>query len=861
MRAMSRPIRSRRSHCLFGALCVASAATVAVAQGMPNARTGVATPQASAAAVEDSTALMTNPAGLGFVEDLELSLGGFARAGLSAPRGVQGDADVLMALSPTSRFAVGLGTGLSLSADTTSYWWTSGGFAIRGGEMFSAGMTLHMFTPLAGGGTPKFMADVGTQIRLNRFVAFGAVVEGLGQQDVARTTARGSVAVRVFPQLLTLGADVRVIPGDKVVTNPRWFTDAQIVPALNARVELGGLAFGLGASMKNIGAVVPSTPELEVLASAEINTAHVGATLLGGADGLLGSSVRAAGGARLRASSAAWDSIVPDSGRWLALTLAVDGVPPSNSHGFIEQLFEDTPDATAILTTLSNIADDPAIEGVVIYLRGISLGWGRAAELRNALAAAKTAGKKIVVHMNYGDDVDVFVASAADKVYLTPAGGLDLNGLRAQMTYFGDTLSKIGIHAEAVHAGKYKSAPRTFTANAPNDEELEVENAILDSAFATLVAGIATGRHLSVDEVKATIDLGGLTANRALERKIVDGLAYDDELADKLKEFAGHKVHLDESFMDNTVRNISWHSSPKLAIIPVVGTIGMTSGGGGFSPFGGGGAGADAIVDALDAAAQDDSIKAIVLRVDSPGGDALASDLIWRAVMKAKEKKPVLCSMGDLAASGGYYVASAATSIWAEPDTLTGSIGVFGLFFDGEELADKLGVHTEELKRGALPGPSNLRPINDAEREAIQFQIDSTYERFLDSILQGRGKNGGLSREALRELAEGRVWTGAQAKERRLVDNLGGLMDVVDAARTAVGLVKGDDLALVVMTGRDGVLPMPRLLGLAQVLSRDEQAGLNAALKLWLGDTHQAAFLLQHERRALALTPGRIDVK
>lgn len=833
-------------------------ASTASAQGVPDARTGIALPMSQSAAVEDATALLVNPAGIAFVEGFELNLGGFVRTN---GVGGQTDLDATLVSTPMKGLGFALGAGLTVTDGSTSVLRTSAGLALAAGQAFSLGGALHGFTSLIGGTQPDWLFDVGAQLRPARWMALGIGIEGIGGEGVGAlelgpAAGRLGLSLRPIGETLTLGVDARFIPGSRDPASAAYVGAASVVPGAVARLDLGGVAVSAGVSMKNLGAVAPAPPDLEVMGALELNGNHLGANLLGGVDGLLGNSQSGAGGLRLRVSSAEWTPVFPDRGRWLSFALAGDGVPvEERDDSLLSQLFADEPEAITVLAALHNAVKDESIEGVVLEMRGLSLGWGRLAELRMALTRLRGAGKKVVVHLDGGDDGDVFLASVADRVYLTPSGSLDFNGLRADMTYFGDTLDKIGVQAEAISAGRYKSAPRQLTAGEPSPEELEVQNALLDGVWGALTEMVAAGRGLTVDEVKAIIDRGGLTSSAAVETRIVDGLAYRDELKARVEELAGRPVFIEERFLDSEDRVVRWESPPRIALIPVEGNISM---GGGFDLFGGG-ASAKHIIDAVESAAGDSDVRAIVLRIDSPGGDALASDLIWHAVMKAREKKPIIASLGDVAASGGYYIASAAHTIVAEANTITGSIGVFGLLFNVEELADDWEVQTYPLERGALPGPSVFRSLTDAERASLQRSVDATYDRFLDAVTAGRGQQSGLDKEELRAVAEGRVWTGAQAQERKLVDTLGGILDALEEARSRAGLGTDEAITLDVRSGDgDG---LGRLTGLARLFMAPGTDGVAQAVRLLLGDPRAAAFVLAHEGRPLAVTPVRLHVE
>ncbi len=844
-------MRRALSSSILASILIAGAS--ARAQGLPEASLGAVVPVAQAAAVDEPTALVVNPAGLASVEGTELDLGAAFRADGLVSRT---DVDGALALSLGDGAAMALGSGLAVTDGAAARLRGSLGLAFGGGPL-ALGAAVHAIQPLAAGRTPDLLVDVGGQLRAARFLAFGAGVEGMGPRTSGNATGRVGVSVRPGAEWLTVGLDARIVPGGGFGT-PEWQNRLAVIPALTTRVELGGIAITAGSSVANLGLAPTAPPSFDLVVGLEINGAHLGARALGGADGLAGGSVAGVGAVRLRTSSAAWESFWPGGGRWEELTLTDEGEPEDRAEG-LAALFADRPSALEVLAALDGAAEDPDVAGVVLKVRGLSLGWARLAELRAGLARLKERGKKVVVHLESGDDADVFLASVADRVFLVPSGQLMIDGLRAEMSYFARALDKLGVHAEAVAAGRYKSAPRAVTHDEPSPEELEVENALLDGVYGALVDAIAEGRGLSADDVKAVIDRGGLTATQALDAKLVDALCYEDEIEDRLEELAGHKVSLRATLLRREARDVRWDAPPRIAVVPVLGSIAM-EGGGGF-PFGGGNAGADDFVEAVERAAEDDDVKAIVLRIDSPGGDALASDLMWRAVMKARDKKPVIASMGDVAASGGYYVAAGAHSIFAEDNTITGSIGVFGLLFNVERLADDLGVRSFTVERGANPGPSLLRPLTDGQRRALEGSIEATYDRFLEAIVAGRGETMGLDKEGVRALAEGRVWTGAQALERKLVDERGGVLAALADARERAGIDADEPVIVDVMSPTGG--PLTDALGLGAMLfgATGDAAAWQRVARLLVGDPARTAFALQHEGRPLALLPATLTLE
>lgn len=821
---------------------VVTSAPVA-AQGLLDPRSGAQLPNQQAGAVDDATAIWVNPAGLGAVGGFELGAGYSNRfLGLGSDHVVDGVAAVA---TPLGTFAAGATT--LFPAAGPSRLLTSLGAGLQLDDNVLLGASVHSIDGAAA------TWDLGTQLRLFRALSIGVVGEALGSTT---SSVRGGFSLRPLDELLTIGLDARFKPAP--FDDPgQALINGSFTPGLTARLRLGGLVVGVGTELQNLGTLTPLTATATALLQVDLD--RVGVALQGGAVGIGDSVTSSLVGVRGRLSTARWESVLPPSGRWLELRLTGDGRGVDDSDNLIEALFEETPTALQVLAALDNAVEDTSIEGVFLRFEGLSLGFGTAAELREAITRLRAAGKKVAVYLVAGEDLDAWIASAADKVWLAPSGGLALDGLRARMVYLADALGRLGITAEAVSAGRYKSAPRTFTHSEPSPEELEVEASLLNGAYDALVRGLAEGRGRTPEDIKATIDLGGLSAQEALDRGIVDGLAYPDEVGSLLASLAGRdRLRTEVRLLDDSVKVDRWAGAPRIAVVPVIGTIQMGRSRGGL--FSEDGAGADDIVDAIRKAADDDGVVAIVLRIDSPGGDALASDLIWRAVMIARDKKPVIASMGDVAASGGYYVAAAAHHIIAEENTITGSIGVFGLLFNAQGLMSDLGVRSVEEKRGALPGPDLFRGATEEERARLQQSVDATYERFLDAVVAGRGEQK-LKKEALREIAEGRVWTGAQALERKLVDAHGTLIDALRMARERAGLRSDDEVALAVFAGDDD-LPLLGALGgvVSTALGLPTGDHMKAAATLLLGDPALAEAAATSAGKPLVLAPS-IDVR
>jgi protease-4 len=437
-----------------------------------------------------------------------------------------------------------------------------------------------------------------------------------------------------------------------------------------------------------------------------------------------------------------------------------------------------------LLRRLEEAAEDGALGAVVLEVGDLEIGGGKTEELRAALLRLRER-KPVLAYLTGGSLRSYWLASAASAVAMTPSSTLLVNGLSSSQYYLKDGLARIGVAVEVARAGGYKTAPEPLTRSEPSPESKEMTAALLDDVFERLVADVARGRRLDPAAVKGLIDRGVFSAAEARSERLVDELLWPDELEDWASKVAGRSLAVDDGYDPAPRRQARhWGRQPVIAVIGLEGVI--TGGRSRREPLGTGGlSGAESVVEQLEAAAGSGQVKAIVLRIDSPGGDAVASDLVWRAVKKAREKKPVIASMGDLAASGGYLVAVGAERILAEPSTLTGSIGVFVLKPDLSGLLEKLSIHRHVQSRGKNADIASVaRPWTAEERALVEKQVDSVYASFLDRVVEGRG----LPRAEVEKLAGGRVWTGQQALERKLVDQLGGLPEAVALARQRAGL-------------------------------------------------------------------------
>ncbi|GGH14060.1 signal peptide peptidase SppA [Sphingobacterium alkalisoli] len=431
-----------------------------------------------------------------------------------------------------------------------------------------------------------------------------------------------------------------------------------------------------------------------------------------------------------------------------------------------------------ILKRIQAAKEDDNIKGIYLNPSTINVGFASLKEIRDALVDFKTSKKFIVAYSEMYSQKAYYLASVADKIYVNPEGAIDFRGLSSSVVFMKDALDKLGVEMQVVKVGTYKSAVEPFLLNEMSSANREQVTSYLNSIYASFLTDIAEGRKISTDSLDRIADAFLVrNAEDAVKYKFVDAKLYKDELLDEIKDRL--KVEKDKdisavSLLTYSPKEKENSSKNKIAVLYAYGNI--VDGEGTTGDIGG-----DKLSRQLRKLRKDDDIKAVVLRVNSPGGSALASDIIWREVELTRKVKPVMVSMGDYAASGGYYIAAAADSIFAEKGTLTGSIGVFGMIpnFKGL-LNDKLGIHIDEVSTGKF---SNLmsdmdRPMTAEERSIVQLEVDRIYNTFMKRVADGRK----ISVQRVDSIGQGRVWTGNQALELGLVDKIGNVQRAVQAA-------------------------------------------------------------------------------
>jgi protease-4 len=495
---------------------------------------------------------------------------------------------------------------------------------------------------------------------------------------------------------------------------------------------------------------------------------------------------------------------------------------------------------------LRKAAVDSRIKALVLEPRELNVGWAKLEELRGSIVAFKKTGKPVYAFLRGAGTKEYYVATAADRVFMAPEDELDVKGLRAELMFVKGTLDKLGVGLEFEHVGKYKDAPDMFTRTSPTPETLEVENQILDQYFGDIVAVIAEGRKKQPEAVKALIDDGPFVGKSALDGGLVDALVFEDEMYGKLKEAA--KLESIKKIGERDYSKVEVAGvDGKTKIAFIVGQGEITRGGTNDS-VGNDGITASGLVKLMRQVRDDSAIKGVILRIDSPGGDGIASDDILHEAKLLSAKKPTIISMSDLAASGGYFIAMTGDPVVAYPNTLTGSIGVFFGKVNLKGLFDKVGLATYTLKRGRFSDiDSTTAPLDDEQRAKLRREIETFYKGFVERVAAGRKQ----SYDKMEPLAQGRVWLGAQAKQNGLVDELGGLDRAIEMVRDRAKISSSEKIILV-------TYPPKRTVWDVLFNRSDETSQMEAHLRPVIGRLPWRA--LAHGG-ILRLMPFAIDVK
>ena len=479
-----------------------------------------------------------------------------------------------------------------------------------------------------------------------------------------------------------------------------------------------------------------------------------------------------------------------------ALVLRLEGDIPEQAPVELSLPLLQTQRQFTVLETwrmLRDAATDSRIKALVVMPRDLTAGWGKLQELRSDIATFHKSGKPVYAFLRGAAMREYYVASAADKIYMTPTDELDVKGLRAEMYFVKGTLDKLGVDMEFEKIGRFKDAPDMFTRTSPTPETIQVNNEILDQFFSDATAVIAEGRKKTPAEVRAAIDEGPFVGKEALNAGLVDGLLFEDEMWGKLNSAVGNLTQVKERIY---LRAAPPAGGKRIAFITNDDDI---TRGGTNEDVSDTGITATRMVKTMREVENDPSIQAAILRINSPGGDGIASDDILHEARVLSQKKPTIISMSDLAASGGYFIAMTGTPIVAYPNTITGSIGVFFGRPNLRALFDKIGIKQDSLSRGRFANIDAVNgPLTTAEREKLRREIEVFYKDFVERVAKARSRNF----EQIDALGQGRVWLGTQAKHNGLVDDLGGLDKAVELVKEKAKIGPAEKVTLVAYPAR-----------------------------------------------------------
>lgn len=751
----------------------------------------------SVAVNDDATALFVNPAGLGMYVDSNAwgsvstagdALAGFSMAAKAGAVGAGWNREYLWETCECDGST-------SLGDDAIDTY--SVGFAIAAERKFAVGFSYRWIQATFGDEEKAETADIGLMYRPTDYLSFGCAIRNLGEPEFAPSSSEPSRATTdgAIPATFVAGLAVRPI-GDRLTLM------ADVSAEEDAEADEATYTAGLEAEIVDglvVRASVQSIPD--------------------GGDreeefsvGLWASGTYAGGGASYRTSGETDDvvsyGLTTSYERMRSLVKRPDGVAEIDIEGPLVDadpgwsLFGGPSNsAQRFMRDIRTASSDESIGALLIRLEpmgGTFLGGPSALtqEIRDEIARAREEhGVKVVAFLEYGAGLqEYYLATAADWIVVYPMGAVEGLGNYVNVMRYTGTSEKIGIEWDYISAGKYKSTFHSLGAGPLTDEQGAAVQSMVDDNYEEILAAIMKGRDLSRQHAEAVCQGGVLTAPEALEARLVDELGhYEDAKAAALK-LAEREVPDDREDISTVdvsgwrYKKYDWTRGPRIAVIGAYG--GIDTGKGGHDPIRGGQSiGSETLVAELRRVRRDDSVKAVVLRVDSGGGDAIASDIIWRETVKLAEKKPFIVSMADVAGSGGYYIAIAGEKIFVDPLTITGSIGVVGMKPVLGPLYEKIGTTHETFKRGDYADLfSPTRHITDEEFEMVQGVIDWFYDEFLEKVAEGRS----MPVATVRRIAEGRVYTGNQALEVGLADELGGLHAAIDYACERVGVPRED---------------------------------------------------------------------
>ncbi len=699
---------------------------------------------------------------------------------------------------------------------------------IRGGRYRRAGLSvaLPLFEGLYVGMSPQWFSSGNGQVRGTSWDA--SIFAELGRWGSASIVARHFNRPRLFetqrkPSYET-GVAIRPLGGSPLLTlaAQAYYAPQDTTP------------FGFGGAALELRPISGITLELAYRRTSITPTEQQDVFWFGLALGLGHGEIRS--GASVGTNTTVYSSITIEGQRSptflnrakRTIQMQIEGTLTTDSElGLATAKMLQGPDMVSLLAyrieSLASAQKRNSIGTLILNIGNIKVGLAQVQELRTAIQLVRAAGITVIARMTSVDDKGYLVAAACSEIEMDPAASLNIDGFSMRSYFIADTLKILGIRFDAVAIGDYKTGPDPLTRNSSRPEGREVRDIILTQAHSTLVASLVHDRQLESQKAKDIIDQGVLTAQAAIEAGLVDRLSItmDENNVPTTPEYG---FDWDSTETVDT----AWGHSPIISVVPIVGTIVMRDT---DNPLPGNSAEAASIVPALEQAGSDSRVAAVVVRINSPGGDVYASELIWRAIRKLQVIKPVVISMGDVAASGGYYAAVAGNRIFAQPNTITGSIGIFSLHADISSLLETLEVGVEHSKRGKYAGWQDTSHALSVEaKRTLKALLRSYYDDFVGKVASGRG----LSKDAAFALAQGRVYTGVEAKALKLIDEFGGLTDAIRAAKTLADIGAYTEVRLHVPHQETRLMDLITGTQNAHALNLMQMASdMNQRIKIW----------------------------
>lgn len=731
-------------------------------------------PYEASAALDGADALVGQIGTLGFNEGTTLTYRFFG------PPPTAQSHSLLAAFSPFRALTLGAGVDLVRMNSRNGWFAPTAALGIRLHPDISFSVALRGWNgwgDLRNRGFVTF--DVGAAYRPTQWLSLAASIDSAtqpGRRVILHFPRFYSLGVAIRPfrsELLTLGVDVRMrddVPFDD------W-------PEPRATVEVRPASwFGLQLAARTNG---------DFFFGLSLRERHIEA---GGGIGVGGEGVNGTF-ATLRYRSRATTGINLAGPTTVQLGLTGDLRDPAGLAWWLR--LGERPPFASIPLQLYSLASRKDVSSVRVVMQNPKVGLATLHDIRDALAYLKERGKRIIVEVGDADDGDLFLASVADEIVAQPQGTISLNGMKVTLRFWKGLLDKLGAVVDAFPSGIFKNSPDAYTRQEPSDEHRLAQQAIVDGFQASLVGALQERKGMTEEKIQTAMNRALFSASDAMKMGLVDSLSWPN---DPSAPVPGWKYDRPTNASETRLSERAWNDGPQIGLVSINGII---MGGDSFEdPFGLVSlAGASTIIKALHNAYVDDNLVAVVLRIDSPGGDILASDLIWQQVRILQTRKPVIVSMGDTCASGGYYIAAPADMIFAQPETVTGSIGVFSYRVDLTGMFDKLGISHTTLTAAPHAAMFDMtHSLTDDEKLIFKNYVGELYGDFVDKVAAGRK----MKREQVHEVAQGRVWTGKAAYERGLVDRMGGLVDALNEAKRRAGYAQRE-LSVRVVSGEEAI--------------------------------------------------------